>query len=213
MWRLTQHRQRQSHRWHELDDQLLVRHAQQGQTRAFDWLMARHAKPLYAFVHCLLHDTYQAEDLTAETFAQAYRSLGAFEGRSTFATWLRSIALHLCNSDRRRPRFEVCELELLDTDGANDHLVPSPIDDTVLALMVRGGLSALPFPQRAAVILFHTEGYTYREIATMLNVPVNTAKSHVHRGIANMRRILGDSLDANVGVAGGLEHGSALHSE
>lgn len=133
-----------------------------------------------------------AEDLTQEALLRAYRALAGFPPDRVadlqLRAWLSTIALNVLRNHwrarGRRPR----EVGL---DGCGDASVSGcepGLDEVDPALAA--ALAALPDTQRLAVVLRHVNGLPTSEVATVLEVPVGTAKSHISRGLSALRRHL-----------------------
>ena len=131
---------------------------------------------------CLLYlrDYALAEDAVQETFLRAYRNFGQFEGKSSVKTWLTAIAVNVCRNVLRSPwrRRTVGEDALLYLKS-NDPELPDPT--------VSGAVMRLPREQRAAVILYYVQGMKIREIAEVLDIPVQTVSSRLSRARQKLR--------------------------
>ena len=131
---------------------------------------------------CLLYlkDYALAEDAVQETFLRAYRSYSCFEGRSSEKTWLTAIAINVCRNTLRSPwhRRNTGEEALKYLQSAD----PDLPDPTVSRAVMR-----LPRDLRAAVILHYIQGFKIREIAQVLEVPVQTVSSRLSRARNKLR--------------------------
>ena len=131
---------------------------------------------------CLLYlkDYALAEDAVQETFLRAYRNYDRFEGRSSEKTWLTAIAINVCRNMLRSPwhRRNSGE-EALQYLKSEDPGMPDP---TVSRAVMR-----LPRDLRAAVILHYVQGFKIREIAQVLEVPVQTVSSRLSRARGRLR--------------------------
>jgi len=163
---------------------------------AFEELVVTHQDRLYAFLLGMTRDGGQAEDLTQETFLKAYRALNRYPAARVaelrLGPWLRRIAL---NTQRNAVRGRRVGLALVpDPPQQAD---PSPEGDPeALALRRREqegllrALGTVSASQRAAILLRHAEDLPVEEVAAILRLPEGTVKSHVHRGLARLRRAL-----------------------
>ena len=113
-------------------DDILVASAREGDTAAFDELVRRYQRRIYALAYNMTSNHQDADDIVQETFAKAYRSLRRFHGRSSFYTWLYAIASnHALNLLRRRKRRPTSSLDQLDEESfASD---PAFIDTSLEA--------------------------------------------------------------------------------
>lgn len=162
----------------------------------FEELVVTQQDRLYAFLLGMTRDGGQAEDLTQETFWKAYRALGRYPAPRVeslrLGPWLRRIALNtLRNAVRTKRRDQV-----LSADPPQE-ADPTPDRDPERLTLRREeqehllrALAAVPAPARAAILLRHAEDRPVEEVAAILGLPEGTVKSHVHRGLARLRRAL-----------------------
>ncbi|HVR70161.1 MAG TPA: sigma-70 family RNA polymerase sigma factor [Vicinamibacteria bacterium] len=146
-----------------------------------------HLRSLYGTAFRMTGNAHDAEDLVQETFLRAYRAFDGFTPGSNIRAWLYTI-LHRVRTDAfRRSRRSPRTVELPDEGPA----VPPPQD-----ALARGGedlsraLEALPDVFRSAVVLRDVEDFSYQEIARILDVPIGTVMSRIHRGRALLRTAL-----------------------
>ena len=131
---------------------------------------------------CLLYlkDYALAEDAVQETFLRAYKGFSGFEGRSSEKTWLTSIAINVCKNMLRSPwRRHVVGEEALEYIQSIDPEMPDPT--------VARAIMKLPRDQRSAVILHYLQGMKLREIADMLEIPLQTVSSRLSRAREKLR--------------------------
>jgi len=146
-------------------------------------------RSLYGTAYRMTHNAHDAEDLVQETFLRAYRAFDGFTPGSNIRAWLYTI-LHRVRADAfRRSSRSPKTVEMAD-DGPG---VPPPQD-----ALAQGGedleraLAALPDVFRNAVVLRDVEDMSYQEIARILDVPMGTVMSRIHRGRALLRTALGE---------------------
>jgi RNA polymerase sigma-70 factor (ECF subfamily) len=161
-----------------------------GDSAAFEVLDQRYRQRLHAFLrsrHQLTVD--QADDVVQDVFgalvANECTALRAFEGRSSFYTYLCAIAI------RRAYRVYRKQPELV--DAADDQLpepAADPTDAGLTAAQVRQAMSALPEQFRTALMLHHFGGMEYHEIADLLGVPANTVATRICRAKRRLRELL-----------------------
>lgn len=158
------------------DDSELIQHAQQGNPRAFELLVDRYAKTLFALAYSLLGNTADAEDVLQETLIGAYRHVNKFEGRSSVKTWLTKILVrqvarvHRSRKNRRPMSLADMDFEKPDRTSATDDRID-----------VHQMLGVLSEEHREVMVLREIEGFSYEEIAEVLDVPRGTVESRLHR--------------------------------
>jgi len=172
------------------DDVSLVREAVAGQREAFAELVRRHqAKVRGLLLRLSGGDGSLADDLAQETFLRAYRGLSGFEGRSAFSTWIYRIAYNVYLSQSgRRQRAAVVEAGFGHQRAWVDAQSGSRSE---LRRDLQAAIAALPERYRGVVVLYYAEGVNYPEIAEILDIPVGTVKTHLHRA----KRVLRERLD------------------
>jgi len=181
----------------ELPDAELVKRARRGSPAAFAELVSRYQDRVFNTCYRMCHNDADALDLTQSTFLRALEGLGRFQGRSQFYTWLFRIAINLANSrrraDARRKRFALDE-EQCDAGRARDPAdsVSRAAEQRELEARVEWALEKLDDEFRAAVVLKDIEDMDYASIAEILDVPIGTVKSRIHRGRLMLRDLLAD---------------------
>jgi RNA polymerase sigma-70 factor (ECF subfamily) len=177
----------------------LVKAAKNGDTGAFEELVALFEQRVFRLCLHLTGNHNDAEDLAQETFLKAYAGLGGFREEAGFGTWLHRITVNLWTSElRRRKRGQPSSLDApLETEEGEelDRVVvdPLPGPDEILdqketrRLLVQA-LDALSPEHRAILVLREIQGCQYEEIARILACPVNTVKSRLNRARMALRR-------------------------
>lgn len=173
-----------------------VRRAQAGDTDAFAELYRAHRNLVHRLLWRLCHDVSRAEDLTQDTFLQAFRKLSHFRGEARFSSWLGRIAYNLFYMDvRRQNRLpEFAPLEIPASDGAllspavsqRDLILEGAIDRAVLF----PAIVSLPPSYRRVFELKEVEGLEHHEVAARLGCSVGTSKSQLHKAKVKLRKIL-----------------------
>jgi RNA polymerase sigma-70 factor (ECF subfamily) len=156
-----------------LQDSELVRRSQAGDTEAFGQLITKYRTKIFAMVCGMGSNEQDARDLAQEAFLKAWQSIGRFQGRSSFYTWLYRIAVNLtiC-SLRRKSRLEERELN----DDIPSSLPGPGVNCQRLEIRerVNSALAKLSPEHRAVVVLKELEGLQYHEIAEVLNLSIGT---------------------------------------
>jgi RNA polymerase sigma-70 factor (ECF subfamily) len=167
------------------DDATLVRRALARDAHAFGMLVDRHGPPCLRFAARMLGNREDAEDATQETLMRAYQSLGAYDGRTAFRTWLFAILVNRCRTAMlRRLRRE----RRVRTDG--DHVlratVASGVDGLHVDIEIERALDRISSPLREAFLLKHVEQLEYTEMAAITGQRVSALKMRVQRACAQL---------------------------
>lgn len=141
---------------------------------------------VFSIAYHFLQDRGTAEDVAQEVFLRLYQSLGSIQSAAHLTFWLRRVAVHQSISQGRRKKHR-SETALED---APEPASPSVTRDPMLQGRIRETLAALPEKQRMIVLLRYQEDLGPAEIAELLEMPVNTVKSTLHRSIEELRRLL-----------------------
>jgi RNA polymerase sigma factor (sigma-70 family) len=169
-------------------DALLVERAKRGDQDSFRALVETHGRAVYALALRIVQSPPDAEEVAQDTFLRAWRALPEFRGESSFSTWIYRIAsrraLSRAEAVRRRLKSEM-SLDACDAEGIPDPAGPRTTSLTRLRL--ERLIAALPELQRAAITLFYLQDRSIHEVATALDLPVGTVKTHLHRSRIALR--------------------------
>lgn len=176
------------------DDQLVAL-AAGGDTDAFNQLVVRWERPIFALAYRVLGQEDDARDVCQEAFLRAFRAIGGFKGQAKFSSWLYRIALNLCRDWIRRERRVTMVAPPVDSDAGPLDVLADPDSYAVEEAVVRRELGRavervmadLPEEQRTAIVLKEYHGLTFREIADLQGCPLSTVKTRVYQGLAALR--------------------------
>jgi RNA polymerase sigma-70 factor (ECF subfamily) len=192
-----------------------VRRARAGDPRAFGVLVERYQGRAYRLALRILRSEEGARDAVQEAFVKAYTSLGRFEGRSSFFTWLYRLVTNQCIDMRRREHAER-RADWSESEGLEEAALPIaadaelaapvlPVDEALrkeLRTQLAEAIDALPEAARETLLLREVDGLSYAEIAEAQGIPRGTVMSRLHYA----RRRLQDLLrGAGVEAPGGGE--------
>jgi RNA polymerase sigma factor (sigma-70 family) len=158
----------------------------------FERIYLDHYKRVYAFLLKLCRDTQAAEDLTQETFYQAYKSLSRYNGQCEMFTWLAAIGKNMFFKYLRKIKSESLVIDLFDSDLAAP-LTEEPgyrIMREVEVAQVRDAISSIPKKYSEVLILRIYGELSYEEIAKKLGISVNSAKVIFFRAKNHIREVL-----------------------
>jgi RNA polymerase sigma-70 factor (ECF subfamily) len=176
------------------DDLALINETLLGNSSAFGRLVTRYQDRLY---NTLVHVTGSAEegrDVCQDAFVQAFVKLSSFQRTSAFYTWLYRIALNMAASRRRRKRPTVSVDEHRELTGyeppSRDGQTSEPLERQERAARVQEALSALDEDFRTVLVLREIDGHSYETIAQMLDLPLGTVRSRLHRARMELKEQL-----------------------
>jgi len=185
-------------------DQQVVGWARDGVEVAYRELLRRYERPVFSLIYRMVRDRELAEDLTQETFVKVLNALDRYRPEFKFSSWIFKIANNAAIDQLRRK-----ELDTLSLEGGPDAVTPDRVEATSLQV---GDISESPLEElearelgsaielaigrlrpeyRACIIMRHVDGRPYDEIAEILDLPLGTVKTYIHRARAELRETLG----------------------
>jgi RNA polymerase sigma-70 factor (ECF subfamily) len=181
-------------------DHLLIEECLGGRLDAFGELVLPYQDRIYNTIYRMTGSAEDSAELLQDAMIRAYRGLHSYQGDSSFYTWLYRIAMNVVFSDRRKRRLRLVPTESL---GEIDRILPpdrqSPSRGMELdeqRTLIQQALAEVPEPYRAVLVLKDIEGLKYEEIGEILDIPVGTVRSRLHRARSDMRDRLRPLLDA-----------------
>ncbi len=174
-------------------DNHLIKATMAGDRDAFGELVRRYQDRLFNSLIHLSGSEHEAQDVTQEAFLQAYRRLSSFRGDSHFYTWIFRIARNLAIS---RIRSRKATSSLYQEDGSLRDIESSgsapqrPMDVEETVTQVRRALARLEEDQRTILVLREFDGLEYDAIAEILEIPVGTVRSRLHRARQQLKEEL-----------------------
>ncbi len=170
------------------DEAFLLARARRQDADAFEALYRAHHRRVYALLLRMCTDPVLADEMTQDTFVQAWKGLRKFRGASNFGTWLHAIAVRVClNTRRSERRHDHRDINDNDTDtyafAAKRAMPETQID-------LERALAALPNRAREVIVLYDVYGYRHGEIGDLLGIAEGTSKAQLHRARGLMREAL-----------------------
>ena len=185
-------------------DQEVVERASTGSEAAYRELVRRYQRPVFSLIYRMVRDRELSEDLTQETFVKVLNAIDRYRPEYKFSSWIFKIANNAAIDHLRRR-----ELDTLSLDGGPDATTPDQVQATRLQLgdatesqldelearelgtQIERAIGALRPEYRSCIIMRHVEGRAYDEIADVLDLPLGTVKTYIHRARAELRESLG----------------------
>jgi len=167
--------------------ELLVIRCQQGEKEAFELIVRLWQRPLLTFALRYLDQQTDAWDAVQETWISVIKGLNKLQNPSMFVSWLFRILTNKCIDRIRKKQQEVCRLEQADIK-----LESSEISNENESLTQ--AIQRLSDEHKTLIMLRFGQGLQIGQIAAMLNIAEGTVKSRLHRALARLREILGDTI-------------------
>ncbi|MEP6591901.1 MAG: sigma-70 family RNA polymerase sigma factor [Gemmatimonadota bacterium] len=192
-----------------LSDQDVVRHAVQGRESAYRELIRRYQRPVFSLVYRMVRDRELAEDLAQETFIKVLNAIDSYRPEYKFSSWIFKIANNAAIDQLRRRGLNTLSLDgsphaesadaieattLQISDGAENQL--DEVASRELGGQIEEAINQLRPEYRSCIILRHIDGRPYEEIAEMLDLPLGTVKTYIHRARNELRILLADTRDS-----------------
>jgi RNA polymerase sigma factor (sigma-70 family) len=184
----------------KISDQSLVKQYIQGNEACLEMLINRHKDRLFTTIILIVKDTYIAEDLFQETFIKIIKNLraGKYNEEGKFLPWAsriaRNMAIDYFRKIQRMPTitdssgYDVFRTLKIKTENREEQIIRSEKED-----MVRAAIEQLPFEQRQVLVLRHYGDLSFKEIAKMTDVSINTALGRMRYAITNMRKAMANT--------------------
>lgn len=175
-------------------DTKAVKATLEGDESAFEILVRNYQRPIFALVIRMTGSIDDAPDIVQRVFLNAYAKLKSFRGRSTFKTWLYSIAINLCRNElRHRKRWghkeQIEEATLSEEAGFDTDLITSE-QKKILSSVIED----LPPKQKAVLTLRVYEEMSFKEIAKAVGISENSAKVNFHHAVRHLQEAVKESL-------------------
>ncbi len=184
-------------------DQEIVALARAGEEAAYRELIRRYERPLFSLLYRMVRDRELAEDLAQETFVKALNAIESYRPEFKFSSWIFKIANNAAIDHLRRR-----ELDTLSLEGSPHAETPKAVEATALQIgdrqespldtvearelggQIERAIAQLRPEYRSCILLRHVEGRAYEEIAEILNLPLGTVKTYIHRARNELRQAL-----------------------
>jgi len=188
-----------------LGDREIVELAKAGKEAAYRELLRRYERPVFSLVYRMVRDRTLAEDLAQETFVKVLNALESYRPEYKFSSWIFKIANNAAIDHLRRR-----ELDTLSLDGAPDARTADEVAATALQAAdhaespleelesretgsaIERAIGRLRPEYRTCILLRHVEGRSYEEIADVMDLPLGTVKTYIHRARLELREYLAD---------------------
>lgn len=179
-------------------DEVLVKDYLAGNSLALETLINRHREKVFTSILIFTKDKYLAEDLFQDTFIKVIDKLkaGKYKEEGKFKPWVMRLAYNICVDDyrkrKRKPKvltaseeFDIFDILPMQEESAEDRFIENQSKNKVRRL-----LDELPKEQREVVLLRHFYDFSFKEIAELCNVSINTALGRMRYALINLRKVV-----------------------
>jgi RNA polymerase sigma-70 factor (ECF subfamily) len=175
-------------------DEVLVRRFLDGDSSAFTALVRRHERRVFNLAMRILGREEDARDATQDAFLSALRKLSGFRGEAAFTTWMHRVTVNACYDVLRKQARGPVLHRVAEGDEPFPEPgppTPDPADEIAGTTDVARALAGLPIEYRAVLVLHDIQDVAYEDVARILEVPLGTVKSRLHRGRLALAKALG----------------------
>lgn len=176
-----------------------IKQVLKGDQSAYEDIVNLYQHKLYQVCYRMLGSKEEAEDITQEAFVRAYINLHSFDQKRKFSTWIYRIATNLCidRIRKKKPDYYL-DAEVTGTEGldmysqiaADEQLPEETLEQMELQERIQYEISRLPDKYRAVIVLKYIEELSLQEISEILEMPLGTVKTRIHRGREALRKQL-----------------------
>lgn len=178
-----------------------IKQVLKGDQQAYSDIVSLYQQQVFQVCYRILSNRHEAEDIAQEAFIRAYTNLHTFDLKRKFSTWLFRIATNLCidRIRKKKPDYYL-DAEVTGTDGLNmyshvpssNQLPEEEVERMELQERIQYEISCLPEKYRTVIILKYIEELPLQEISDILDMPLGTVKTRIHRGREALRKQLGN---------------------
>ena len=172
-----------------LEDYKIIAEVLDGNKESFSYLVDKYLLRIKGLVYLVTNNGSIVDDLAQDIFIKAYESLDKFENRSSFYTWLYSIAINKCRDEIRKKKFR----NFISLDKINDYeatYMPDESKNIENKILLKQALQKLKRDFREILILKEINDFSYQEISVILNCEIGTVRSKLSRARADLAKTI-----------------------
>ena len=164
-------------------------------------IVEKHQKLVYHLIYRIVSDRSVADDLFQEVFLNIFKSLPDFKGNSKLSTWIASLTINTCYThfkrQKRDSRTYSLENFMDETAGIADSgpSISEKMERQEINEALADALGKMSMKYRIPIVLFYLEGHSYIEISEILEIPMGTVKTHLFRGLKQLKTIMGGGIN------------------
>ena len=186
-----------------LEDRELATHAARGHEPAYRELLARYERPVFSLVYRMVRDRALAEDLAQEAFVRAFNAIDTYKTSYKFSNWILKIANNHAIDHLRKRKLDTVSIDgsphartedeisrsrvVIESRDENPH---EYVEHKELGSQIERAIGDLREDYRTVIVLRHVEGHAYDEIAEIMDLPLGTVKTYLHRARGELRKSL-----------------------
>ncbi|MCH8331119.1 MAG: sigma-70 family RNA polymerase sigma factor [Bacteroidetes bacterium] len=180
-----------------ISDQKLIRSYLKGEEKALEILIERHKEKIFTSIYFIVKDRFLAEDIFQDTFCKVIDTLraGKYREEGKFLPWVIRIGHNLCidhfRKTKRNPTIETGEgFDIFSVLKFSDKNIQDSMVEKEVHVKVRALVDKLPPEQKEVVVLRHYGNMSFKEIAEITDVSINTALGRMRYALQNLRKII-----------------------
>ncbi|MUK89326.1 RNA polymerase sigma factor SigW [Ornithinibacillus sp. L9] len=176
-----------------------IKQVKKGDQAAYEDVVMYYQDKIFQHCYRMLGNAHEAEDIAQEAFIRAYVNIHSYDEKRKFSTWLYRIATNLTidRIRKRKPDYYL-DAEVKGTDGldmysqlaTNERLPEEEVQGMELQSYIQDEISNLPPKYRSIIMLRYLEEFSLQEISDILDIPLGTVKTRIHRGREALRKKL-----------------------
>ena len=187
----------------DIDDRELAPLAAEGREGAYRELLSRYERPVFSLVYRMVRDRTLAEDLAQEAFVRAFNAIDTYDPSYKFSSWIFKIANNHTIDHLRKRKLDTVSIHGSPHAGSTEEEErtsitlesteedpESYVESRELGSQIEEAIGRLRPDYRTAVLLRHVEGHSYDEIAEIMEVPLGTVKTYLHRARGELKEML-----------------------
>ena len=184
----------------------IIKRCKNGDREAFNILITEYQSKIINIAYGIMGDKEDAYDAAQETFVKIYKSIGTFQGKSSFDTWIYRVTTNMCMDLLRKKSRTIVSVSIdAAMDTGEDEVkadipdsAPTPeeqMESSETVRLVRDAINGLSDEYRQIITLYDIEGFSYDEIVSILNIPSGTVKSRLSRARKALKKVLSENKE------------------
>jgi len=165
----------------------------EGDDSAFEELVLRYQRPILSLILRMCSDPGEAPDIAQRVFLRAYNKLRTFKRRSSFKTWLYSIAMNLCRNELRRRKRRGLPEQIEEAGLGEEPVVEEGLIGDERRRMLAAAIERLPPRQKSVLVLRVYQELSFQQIAQVIGISENSAKVNYHHAVRRLQAELEES--------------------